>query len=167
MKKLFAILSAALSVSVSSAQTDEVPQPITEPEPTAAAPAAEPAVTRPHPGAAHLEPALEFAMTCEELATLLQPVTDWSTANKAAPQAEIIVNRLAAILDKMAQLPPPTPEIEQYVAEQLSKLDSADIAERSLGKVIDLLTQVDPPCYGARDLTEPLQRLAELLMGGV
>lgn len=159
MKQIFPFLLAAAIMPLTAQTAEQTADTIT-------APAVEPEIIPSHPGAAHLEAALEFAMTCDELATLLQPVTDWSSANKAVPETEKIVDRLTEIREQMSGLPAPTPEIEAYVTEQLAKLDTEAIAERSLGRVIDLLTLTDPPCYGSKELAAPLLRLAEQILGG-
>ncbi len=139
-----------------------------EPEAAAAEPAGV-AVNLPeqpqHPGAAHLELAMESIKICEELGTVLHSVTDWSSANKAAPQTELLANRLAELMTKARELPPPTSDIQLFVSEKLAEVNAAEVAERSLGKLIDLMTLIDPPCYGAEELTKALQHIANLLMG--
>ncbi len=140
-----------------------------EPEATAAEPtvaAAAPLPEQPqHPGAKHLELAMEAITICEELGAVLQSVTDWSSANKAAPQTEQLANRLAELSSKVRELPAPTPEIQHYVSEKLAEVNAEEVSERSLGKLIDLMTLIDPPCYGSEELTKALQRIANRLMG--
>ncbi len=162
MKKTHTFLSVTAILLAGFALAEQQEQPSAPVAMPAEAPAPEPEPQ--HPGSAHLAVALEYAMAYDELGLLLQQVTDWSSANKAVPEAEKIVNNLADITARMSQLPAPTAEIENYVTERLSQLNTPELAEQALGRVIDLLTLADPPCHGSRELESVLLRLTKLLI---
>ena len=122
-------------------------------------------VTEPHPGAPYLELATEYMMAYDELGSTLAEVKDFLTAEKATPKVQSIVQQLAELTTREAVLPTPTPAIIDYVNEQLKTIDSKESAERSLGKVIDLLTLTDPPCHGSRTLEKELYALVSVLSG--
>ena len=122
-------------------------------------------VAEPHPGASYLELATEYMMAYDELGSTLAEVKDFLTAEKATPKVQSIVQQLAELTTREAVLPTPTPAIIDYVNEQLKTIDSKESAERSLGKVIDLLTLTDPPCHGSRTLEKELYALVSVLSG--
>lgn len=140
-------LIAIADEQIITEQTADEPQPVVEP----------------HPGAPYLELATEYIMAYDELGSVLDDVKDFLTAEKATPKVQGIVQQLTELTAKETVLPAPTPSIIEYVNEQLKKVDSKGPAERSLGKVIDLLTLTDPPCHGSRTLEKELYLLISVL----
>lgn len=119
-----------------------------------------------HPGAPYLELALEYVMAYDQLAALLKDVEDKPAAEVAAPDVLTVVLRLRELNERQRLLPAPTAAILDYVSGKLREVDIDELSERSMGKVIDLLTLADPPCYGATELTKALNLLVEDLLQG-
>ncbi len=113
----------------------------------------------------YLEAALERIVAYDELAAALENVQDVSSARAAAPTVSDIVQRILDISNKTANLPPPTQEEEAATALRITEIDTKTLSERSIGKVLLLLTATDPPCYGSAELREPLSLLIKCLMG--
>lgn len=122
-------------------------------------------VVEPHPGAPYLELATEYMVVYDELGSVLAEVNDFLTAEKATPKVQSIVQQLAELTTRESVLPSPTPDIVEYVNEQLKTVESKATAEQSLGKVIDLLTLTDPPCHGSRTLEKELYAMISVLSG--
>ena len=59
----------------------------------------------------------------------------------------------------------PSEEVAAYVEAQLLDTDIADLSERVITKVIELLAQTDPPCHGSRELSSALYAFSEMIMG--
>jgi len=131
------------------------------PPPEHSTPAPEPQT---HPGAPYLELALEYVMAYDQLAALLKDVEDKPAAEVAAPDVLTVVLRLRELNERQRLLPAPTAAISDYVSGKLREVDIDELSERSMGKVIDLLTLADPPCYGATELTKALNLLVEDLL---
>ena len=163
MKMIPAYLIASLLLSLSFAEEQAAPENIAEPP----LPVVEPPlpVVEPHPGAPYLELATEYMVVYDELGSVLAGVNDFLTAEKATPKVQSIVQQLAELTTRESVLPSPTPDIVEYVNEQLKTVDSKATAERSLGKVIDLLTLTDPPCHGSRTLEKELYAMISVLSG--
>lgn len=100
-------------------------------------------------------------MLYDQLADHLKNVTDKPTAEAAAPGVLSLVLHLRELDERQRLLPAPTTAISDYVSTELREVDMHELAERSMGKVIDLLTLADPPCYGATELTKALNLLVE------
>ncbi len=116
------------------------------------------------PRSVYLETVLENIVAYDELATVLEPVKDISSARAAAPAVLEIVQSLVDLAGKSAALPQPTREEEEELREQLAEIDTATLSERAIGKILDLLTATDPPCYGSAELREALTPLVNMLM---
>lgn len=117
------------------------------------------------PRSVYLEAVLENIVAYDELAAELEAVHDTSTARAAAPAVQEIVARLVEITRKSATLPQPTQQEEEALRQQLEEIDTAALSERTIGKILDLLTATDPPCHGSAELREALAPLVSMLMG--
>lgn len=167
MKQTFftGIFCMALSLDATTTQpgqeltnTDETP--VSEP------PAA--VVQEPTEEAApYLELAMERIMAYEQLATVLDAVKDKLTADAAVADTQLIIQQLAILMEKETQLPAPTPAVEAYVQRKLMEVDIEELSERSIGKIIELLAQTDPPCYGSRELTKMLKTFTDGIMAAM
>ena len=112
----------------------------------------------------YLEMALEQIMIFDELATILGPVKDKLTAEAAVSSTVAIARRIEELAEKEKQLPVPSADVEGYVREKLVDIDAKKLSENTIGKIIELLTLIDPPCYGSTDLTKALNSLVESLI---
>lgn len=149
---LLLFLTVALSAQEAAPHPSEHSTPAPEPQT--------------HPGAPYLELALEYVMAYDQLAALLKDVEDKPAAEVVAPDVLTVVLRLRELNERQRLLPAPTATILDYVSGKLREVDIDELSERSMGKVIDLLTLADPPCYGATELTKALNLLVEDLLQG-
>lgn len=111
----------------------------------------------------YLDTGLEYIVTFDELGAVLANVNDKLTAEQAVPQTRDVLERLKKLRDQELELPTPAPEVAEYVQKELAAANMAEIQERSIGKVLDLLTLADPPCYGSTELTGILLELTDVL----
>lgn len=118
-----------------------------------------------HPGDDYLELALGLYESCKSLGQILEQVHNMPTADAAAPEVAALTDRILSLMRSESMLPPPSVEIQQYVQEHISTLNTAEVSEKAMGRVIDLVTKTDPICYGSSALRTELQRLVRGLLG--
>lgn len=118
-----------------------------------------------HPGDAYLELALGLYESCKSLGLILEQVHNMPSADAAAPEVANLTDRILALMRSESMLPPPSLEIQQYVQERTSALNTAEVSEKAIGRVIDLVAKTDPICYGSAALRAELQRLVRGLLG--
>ncbi len=118
-----------------------------------------------HPGDDYLELALGLYESCKSLGQILEQVHNMPTADLAAPEVAALTDRILALMRSESMLPPPSIEIQQYVQERISMLNTVEVSESAMGRVIDLVTKTDPICYGSAALRTELQRLVRGLLG--
>lgn len=146
--------------------TESESTPIEEPtEADTAVGVAQEEVAPRHPGDDYLELALGLYESCKSLGQILEQVHNMPTADAAAPEVAALTDRILALMQSESMLPPPSVEIQQYVQEHISTLNTADVSEKAMGRVIDLVTKTDPICYGSAALRTELQRLVRGLLG--
>ena len=117
-----------------------------------------------HPGDDYLELAFGLYESCKSLGQILEQVHNMPTADAAAPEVAALTDRILALMRSESILPPPSVEIQQYVQEHISTLNTAEVSEKAMGRVIDLVTKTDPICYGSAALRTELQRLVRGLL---
>ncbi len=140
--------------------------PAVEPTAADASTEAEPEeITPSHPGEPYLELALGLYESCKSLGLILEQVNNMPSADAAAPEVAKLTDRILSLLRSESMLPPPSLEVQQYVQERTSELNTAEVSEKALGRVIDLVTKTDPICYGSAALRSELQRLVRGLLG--
>lgn len=122
-------------------------------------------ITPSHPGEPYLELALGLYESCKSLGLILEQVNNMPSADAAAPEVAKLTDSILELLQSESMLPPPTLEIQQYVQERTSALNTAEVSEKALGRVIDLVTKTDPICYGSAALRSELHRLVRGLLG--
>ncbi len=108
--------------------------------------------------------ALERILTYDKLASVLEKVNDKITAEAAVAETQSIIELLKELNKKEMALAVPTEEVAAYVEAQLLDTDIADLSERVITKVIELLAQTDPPCHGSRELSNALYAFSEMIM---
>lgn len=122
-------------------------------------------ITPSHPGEPYLELALGLYESCKSLGLILEQVNNMPSADAAAPEVAKLTDSILELLQSESMLPPPSLEIQQYVQERTSALNTAEVSEKALGRVIDLVTKTDPICYGSAALRSELHRLVRGLLG--
>lgn len=99
----------------------------------------------------------ELAQLLEEIGQCLERVRDEASATAAAPQMPAFTQRLSSLLEQEKALPQPSAELGAYVERQLTgSPESQKLAERSYGRIFELMTDIEPPCYGSQALQEAL-----------
>ncbi len=161
-----------LEADDSALAVEEPLQVVEEPSPAVEAPSAnvsteaEPEEITPiHPGDAYLELALGLYESCQSLGVILGQVNNMPSADAAAPEVAKLTDRILSLLRSESMLPPPSLEVQQYVQERTSELNTAEVSEKAIGRVIDLVSKTDPICYGSAALRSELQRLVRGLLG--
>lgn len=119
----------------------------------------------PPTAAQYLTLSLDIITAYDKLGRELAQVKDKTSAEIAVPSIEPIVQEICELTEQQLALHPPTPDVEEYVRTKLKNAGIEDIVEKSLGKVIDLLTLSDPPCHGSQKLAEHLTELVQALIG--
>lgn len=119
---------------------------------------------KPPAAAPYLTLALEMIEECEKLANVLDGVINKPTADAAAASIAPTIQALCELVEKQKSIQSPSPEVVEYVNAKLKTYDVDRLSERSLGKVIDLLTLTDPPCYGSAEMNALLNKLSKVLM---
>ena len=161
----FSILPLALAATLSSiALATQATEDMPETEPAPIAEPTPPAVSEAE-AAPYLEVAMEHIMLHDELATLLDGVKDKLTADAAVAGSQDILQRLLELTNKEKQLPVPSAEVAAYITTKLQAIEIEELCERSVGGLITLLTEIDPPCHGSRELRYSLMQIANCLMG--
>ena len=161
----FSILPLALAATLSSiALATQATEDMPETEPAPIAEPTPPAVSEAE-AAPYLEVAMEHIMLHDELATLLDGVKDKLTADAAVAGSQDILQRLLELTNKEKQLPIPSAEVAAYITTKLQAIEIEELCERSVGGLITLLTEIDPPCHGSRELRYSLMQIANCLMG--
>ena len=161
----FSILPLALAAMLcpmALAQQEPEETPDTTPAPAAAP--IQPAVSEAE-AAPYLEVAMEHIMLHDELGTVLEKVNDKLSADAAVADTQDILHRLLELTNKEKQLPVPSAEVAAYITTKLQAIEIEELCERSVGGLITLLTEIDPPCHGSRELRDSLMQIANCLMG--
>lgn len=161
----FSILPLALAATLSSiALATQATEDMPETEPAPIAEPTPPAVSEAE-AAPYLEVAMEHIMLHDELGTVLEKVNDKLTADAAVADTQDILQRLLVLSQKEKQLPVPSAEVAAYITTKLQAIEIEELCDRSIGALITLLTEIDPPCYGSRELRDKLTQIANCLMG--
>lgn len=102
----------------------------------------------------------------QAMAALLEQVNDQETATAAAPEFTRIRQELVSLLHEEKELPQPSGAIQEAYARHIQAQgnDDAALAERTWGKILELMLEQNPPCYGSADLQDAIRELMEFVI---
>jgi len=108
----------------------------------------------------------ELADVMQGMAQCLAPVQDEASATAAAPEMARHIAALRVLLEREKELPPPSEDVERHFRQNRLDADRAEhLADAAFGKILELLLDQDPPCYGSAPLQEALQQFMDLVHG--
>lgn len=108
----------------------------------------------------------ELAGVMQGMAQCLAPVRDEAGATAAAPEMARHTAALRALLEREKELPPPSDGVQQYFRQNRLEAGQAEqLADAAFGRILELLFDQDPPCYGSAPLQEALREFMDLVRG--